>query len=286
MRTTIVSLLLCFFGGQINADCAIYTTVDVGLVGYTLTSVGTVKVEGFVLFGNCPEISSAEHLITSSSYDIVGRTLYTPPNDNYYTYEWNNTLTASGDAGVCYRASMDASADNLTQGAGTAAYCLPNDPGEGDFGPLDGSRYCPLILDLNGDGVHTSGLNTAVYFWTLNGMKVRSGWTDPETEEAFLLLHVDADHQVLEHELFGSRMATSSGTLFRNGFQALASYDHDGDGQITPGDPIGDACVCGSTAITTQSRSRRRPRRPLRMASWPCIFSARTTTARITGGTV
>ena len=58
MRTTIVSLLLCFFGGQINADCAIYTTVDVGLVGYTLRLLGTVKVEGFVLFARSPEISS------------------------------------------------------------------------------------------------------------------------------------------------------------------------------------------------------------------------------------
>ena len=86
-------------------------------------------------------------------------------------------------------ATVDAWRTNLPKARGTTASCLP-------------------MTQEKEASVHSTGVNTAahsrsqrrrcshkrfeygVYFWTLNGMKVRSGWTDPETEEAFLWLNV------------------------------------------------------------------------------------------------
>ena len=133
------------------------------------------------------------------------------------------TLTAHAPAevGNCYASSILASATPLPNGTGTGSeVCWYGPPL-----PRENSPLCPLILDLNGDGIHTTGLESPVRFWTFDDVKTHSGWTDPATEEAFLWLDRETDHAVEETELFGSRMPTPTGGVHHNGFQALEQYD-------------------------------------------------------------
>ena len=150
------------------------------------------------------------------------------------------TLTATGPAevGNCYESSILASASTLSSSTGTGPERCWVGPRPGPY-----SALCPLILDLNGDGIHTTGLESPVRFWNFSGVKTDSGWTDPATEEAFLWLDSETDHAVEEAELFGSRMPSPTGGVHSNGFQALEKYDREelggnSDGRITTADRI------------------------------------------------
>jgi len=128
--------------------------------------------------------------------------------------------------------------------------CAPDPPpppptGCGSNGlPCEQSESCPLILDLNGDGIRTTGLDDPVHFWIdLNGRTETTAWTNPATEEAFLWTDLNHDHLAQVTELFGSRMRASHGDYHANGFEALDTYDRpelggNGDGRITQSDSI------------------------------------------------
>jgi len=127
--------------------------------------------------------------------------------------------------------------------------CAPEeDPGGDGCGTNGGvceqSESCPLILDLNSDGIHTTGLDDPVYFWIdLQGRSEATAWTNPNTEEAFLWMDLDHDQIARVTELFGSRMVGPSGLYFANGFDALLTFDRpenggDADGQITHRDSV------------------------------------------------
>ncbi len=103
----------------------------------------------------------------------------------------------------------------------------------------------PLILDMNGDGFHTTSLARPVRFDFLgSGDPIETSWTDPSTEEAFLVLDLNGNGRIDSgRELFGTDTILPSGEKASNGFEALAVYDSpryggDGDGQITPRDRI------------------------------------------------
>ena len=103
----------------------------------------------------------------------------------------------------------------------------------------------PLILDMNGDGVNTTSTAWPVRFnFSGEGKPVETSWTDPATEEAFLVLDLNGNGKVDGgRELFGTGTLLPSGEKAGNGFEALAIYDRrsyggDGDGQITPRDRI------------------------------------------------
>jgi hypothetical protein len=154
-------------------------------------------------------------------------------------------LEGPAEPGACYGTSLNVVADppgvfnNVSNSWTGPARCAP----VSERGPVVISQLCPLLLDLNGDGIHTTGLESAVRFWTLDTVKSFSGWTNPATEEAFLWLDTETDHSVTEAELFGSRMPAPGGGVHRNGFQALEKYDAEalggnGDGRITARDRI------------------------------------------------
>ena len=149
------------------------------------------------------------------------------------------TLTAHAPAAVgnCYASSIlaVASATPLPNGTGTGAEkCWVGPPG-----PRENSPTCPLILDLNSDGIHTTGLDDPVHFWIdLEGRSLTTAWTNPQTEEAFLWMDLNNDHTAHVTELFGSRMVAPDGAYHANGFDALRKFDRadfggDYDGQIT-----------------------------------------------------
>jgi hypothetical protein len=91
---------------------------------------------------------------------------------------------------------------------------------------LPKSVTSPIVLDLNGDGVHTTALGeTEGTFDLLNtGYAIASGWIS--SEDAFLAF--DRNHNGIiddRSELFGGNIG--------EGFAKLAEFDTNGDGQVS-----------------------------------------------------
>lgn len=87
----------------------------------------------------------------------------------------------------------------------------------------------PIILDLNGDGVQTLGINaTDGRFDLLNtGTAVRSGWISQG--DAFLAIDSNGNGRIDDrNELFGGEIG--------EGFAKLASFDSNGDGIVDKND--------------------------------------------------
>ncbi|MCU1231719.1 MAG: hypothetical protein JWO97_4603 [Acidobacteria bacterium] len=103
----------------------------------------------------------------------------------------------------------------------------------------------PMVLDLNGDGVHTSDVFTPVRF-DINGdgTKELITWTNPLTEEGFLWIDRNHNGRVDDGtELFGIGTDLPSGIKARDGFEALAMYDMplyggNSDGRVSADDAV------------------------------------------------
>ena len=107
------------------------------------------------------------------------------------------------------------------------------------------SQCSPLVLDLNGDGIHTTGLDDTVSFdLTGDGIAERLAWTDPTTDEAFLWIDLDRNGRVDDgRELFGHGTILESGSRAKDGFEALAQHDQpslggNSDGRISSEDRV------------------------------------------------
>lgn len=117
----------------------------------------------------------------------------------------------------------------------------PPDPDPGDIN----NCQSPLVLDLNGDGIHTTGLDWPVLF-DIDGNRTLDtmAWTDPTTAEGFLWLDLNSSGEVDGGgELFGVGMHMPDGKRAPDGFEALRVYDrstHGGnaDGSITRADRV------------------------------------------------
>ncbi len=104
----------------------------------------------------------------------------------------------------------------------------------------------PLVLDLDGDGIHTSNrFDQPVWFDLLgSGDLVRTGWTSDGSEDAFLWIDFDKDGSVGGgKELFGEASPLPDGTTAANGFEALKVFDGEvlggnGDGKISERDLV------------------------------------------------
>lgn len=103
---------------------------------------------------------------------------------------------------------------------------------------LDTQRATPLILDLNGDGVHTTSMDQGVVFDMLaNGRHVQTGWTDGH--DGFLVRDLNHDGLINNGaELFGDSTLMGSGNKASDGFQALSQYDGNQDGVIDAFDTV------------------------------------------------
>ncbi|HEV7768654.1 MAG TPA: hypothetical protein VGQ76_26895 [Thermoanaerobaculia bacterium] len=102
-----------------------------------------------------------------------------------------------------------------------------------------------MLIDLDGGGISTSGIDSPVEFFDSNGDGVResSSWTGHHTGDAFLWMDLNGDDAVTPGELFGSGMPLPNGTNATNGFSALAIYDlpqygGDGNGVINRDDEV------------------------------------------------
>jgi len=96
----------------------------------------------------------------------------------------------------------------------------------------------PLVLDMNGDGVQTLGIEEGVQFDLLNtGTAQQVGWVDKH--DGLLVIDLNQDGVInTGAELFGSSTALTQGGLAEDGWLALAQYDLDTDGRIDAKDAI------------------------------------------------
>jgi hypothetical protein len=96
----------------------------------------------------------------------------------------------------------------------------------------------PLVLDMNGDGVQTLGIEEGVQFDLLNtGTAQQVGWVDKH--DGLLVIDLNQDGVInTGAELFGSSTALTQGGLAEDGWLALAQFDLDTDGRIDAKDAV------------------------------------------------
>lgn len=100
----------------------------------------------------------------------------------------------------------------------------------------------PIIVDVAGNGFNLTGVANGVMF-DMTGITgpERLGWTQANSDDAFLALDLN-DNGLIDDgtELFGNftfQPAPENGEE-RNGFLALAVYDHNNDGRINNQDGV------------------------------------------------
>lgn len=139
----------------------------------------------------------------------------------------------------CYKGKVYAESD-VTYGEEESAdqicFSGPVQPPRDDFQHWDGGTnwFDPLVLDLNGDGVRTTGSDRPVSFdLDADGTAESLTWLDPESKDAFLWTDLNHNNRIDDgSELFGVGTMLPSGRRARHGFEALAMYDlpaHGGD---------------------------------------------------------
>lgn len=195
-------------------------------------------------------VLSGEHSVNKVSPSVV---------DVYAVYaeygSYSHQLTGTAQPGACYGTTLHIIGDppglfNTREQTWTGdTRCAP----EGGTGCTSDCSFendgpganCPLILDLNGDGIQTTDASRPVYFdLDADGYAEHITWTNPRTREAFLWIDLITNHRVDDgSELFGIGTLLPSGERAPDGFAALAAYDDlgmggDGDGKITVNDQV------------------------------------------------
>jgi hypothetical protein len=96
------------------------------------------------------------------------------------------------------------------------------------------ARRDPLILDLDGNGLDTTGINTAnpiLFDHDADGIKTATGWIKPT--DAFLVLDRNGNGTIDNGaELFGDATPLYAGGYAADGFAALAQEDSNADGMV------------------------------------------------------
>jgi Ca2+-binding RTX toxin-like protein len=99
-------------------------------------------------------------------------------------------------------------------------------------------RRDPLVLDLDGNGIQTSGINTAspiLFDHNADGVKTATGWVS--ANDGLLVWDRNGNGMIDNgRELFGDSTIKSDGTLATSGFNALADLDANHDGIVNSQD--------------------------------------------------
>ena len=91
----------------------------------------------------------------------------------------------------------------------------------------------PLALDLDGDGIETTGVNgyATMFDHNNNGIETATGWI---SKDDGLLVYDKNNDGIINNgnELFGDNYILANGELAKNGYEALAEFDTNGDGIV------------------------------------------------------
>ena len=98
------------------------------------------------------------------------------------------------------------------------------------------SQRDPLILDLDGDGTETIGVESGAYFdHDANGFAEQTGWVGKD--DGLLVLDRNNNGTIdTGRELFGDNTILKNGSLATDGLQALADLDSNADHKIDSAD--------------------------------------------------
>ncbi|WP_058949016.1 calcium-binding protein [Acinetobacter bouvetii] len=90
----------------------------------------------------------------------------------------------------------------------------------------------PLILDLNGNGIETTGLENGVQFeLNSSGLKVKTGWVS--ANDGLLVWDRNNDGKINDaSELFGNHVLMNDGSISEHGFAALKDLDFNNDDTV------------------------------------------------------
>jgi len=96
----------------------------------------------------------------------------------------------------------------------------------------------PIILDLNGDGIKTTGIASWRYFdHDQSGFAEMTAWADKN--DGILALDLNGNGKIDDgREIFGNNTFLPDGTLAPHGYAALSQYDSNHDGKIDSHDEI------------------------------------------------
>jgi len=110
----------------------------------------------------------------------------------------------------------------------------------------------PIIVDLDDDGFHLTGLDQPVAFdMTGDGIADRLAWTSPAQRDAFLCRDLNGNGKIDSgRELFGNYSLLSGGGRAPNGYEALKELDDvthggNGNGSLILRTRHGTISVCG-----------------------------------------
>jgi hypothetical protein len=97
-------------------------------------------------------------------------------------------------------------------------------------------KYSPIILDLDGDGVETTGVTDGAYFdHDKTGFAEQTGWAS--ADDGLLVIDRNSDGIINDGgELFGDRTLLQGGWAGANGFEALVELDTNLDGKVDAND--------------------------------------------------
>ncbi|MCU1245869.1 MAG: hypothetical protein JWN02_1779, partial [Acidobacteria bacterium] len=158
---------------------------------------------------------------------------------------WTGATGGAVATGHCYRRRLSGSSEFYSNEVGSALRCSTSTPRERPPVGSNGDDYDPLVLDLNGDGIQTTGSASMVWFdIDGSGRKNHITWTNPNTAEAFLWLNLFGKSRVDNgSELFGVGTVLPDGSKAKDGFEALRMYDQpaqggNGDGVIDSRDAV------------------------------------------------
>ena len=121
----------------------------------------------------------------------------------------------------------------------TPEYCgLPREDDENPSLKDAKNASSPIILDLNGDGIKTTGIASWRYFdHDQSGFAEMTAWADKN--DGILALDLNGNGKIDDgREIFGNNTFLPDGTLAPHGYAALAQYDSNHDGKIDSHDEI------------------------------------------------
>jgi hypothetical protein len=221
-----LSLVLISLIGLCNParSASQYVDVDVNLIqrpnGDMQSAAFAICFDFFHEYDPSCQMTGAHEIRDASSNLLLGS------RDIFSFGEYNNYVARTPRPGHCYRARISAQKvgyPSTLKALGSQQECAEAAPGP-DF-PRDG---CPILLDLDLNGFHLTGLDVPVRFdLDADGIEEETAWTAAGSGDAFLCWDRNGNGSIDDgRELFGQATVMRDGGRAETGYIPLGQLDH------------------------------------------------------------